>query len=89
MISRFKLKTHATQGVDVESPFTQAIEIATMIGATSFSVDTAAGSATFKVEGDGAASSYTVTIGQVISITNGSVSVIPRDDFYKVFEMDA
>lgn len=87
-ISKFKLRTHVTQGVDVSSPSAQASEIAAMIGANSFSVDATAGAATFIVDEEGGPRQYTVTVGQVISISGGYVSVVARDSFLKTYELD-
>lgn len=92
-IIQFKEKTNTIMGIDVESPVAQAAEISDLIGATSFIVDTVSNSAQlivdgtqFSVDGEPIAETYTVTAGQVVSVTNGVVSVMDRAEFYGKFE---
>lgn len=82
MISTFKPKAQLTHGIDVTHPASQASEIASMISATSFTADVAAGTATFEYAGG----QVTVKTGEVISVSTGAVSVQSRDDFYEAFE---
>lgn len=92
MISTFRAKTQKTQGVDVVQPPAQAADIATLIGASAFSVDLAAGTASFSIEPseDGAPGRLiTIEAGQVVSVTAGVVSIEPREAFYDKFEAEA
>lgn len=90
MISTFRVKTQKTQGVDVDRPLDQAADIATLLQATSFSVDLAAGTASFSIDpsqdGEIPGRLVTVAAGQVVSVTAGVISVQSRDEFYSTFE---
>lgn len=91
MISRYKLKPQTITAIEVQEPRAQASEIASMIDAQSFVVDVPAGTATFiLVPGyDGAESrSVTAYVGDVVSISAGSVSVLRREQFYELYEPD-
>lgn len=91
MISQYKLKPQTTSAVEVVEPRAQASEIASMIDAQSFTVDVLAGTATFILmpEYDGAESmSVTAAVGEVISISAGTVSVLRREQFYALYEPD-
>lgn len=84
MASIFRLKAQTTQGIDVGAPVAQAAEIAGLINASSFVVDMLNNTATFTaVEGE---STIVVGAGQVVSVTDGVVSVQAREEFYAKFE---
>lgn len=87
MISTYRLKPQITRGIVADAPVAQAAEIASLINATAFVVDIMASSATFTMPDDGA--SIVVNADQVVSVTDGVVSVRDRSDFYELFEPES
>lgn len=85
MISNFKPKAQVTQGIDIQHPASQASEIASMIGASSFTADILAGTATFDID----SGKIVVRAGQVVSISAGTVSVQSREEFLAMYEEQA
>ncbi len=91
MITTFRPKTQRTQAIDVTNPWEQAPAIASLVKATFFNADLVENTASFNIEPtpEGAPGALiTVTAGQVISVTDGLITVEPRAEFYAKFEED-
>lgn len=84
MISLYALKEKAIRGIEATSPVAQAMEIAELIGAQAFIVDVVSNSAKFS--GILGRADVEVKAGDIVSVNGGSISVMPRAEFYSMFE---
>ncbi len=84
MISLYTLKEKAIRGIEATSPVAQAVEIAELIGAQAFIVDVISSSAKFS--GILGRADVEVKAGDIVSVNGGSISVMPRAEFYAMFE---
>lgn len=83
MILQYREKPPLVKGIEVASVSIQAGQIASMIGAESFSVHVAGGKATFKLN---SSTDVTVETGQVVTLQGDQVVVYSREEFKSKFE---